>query len=94
MGPPSNLQAEPGRSSLEPPWTINAGPSLAVVSSAPRARARVPRILGCSVCYFLTKAGGSARALIFVAIIFQYKQLQAVYMDAFIFSTTSCVQRT
>ena len=98
MGRAANLQLEPGRSSREPPWTTSAGPRSAVAASAPRARAKVPRApraLGCSVCPFLAKTGGSRLAFFchdYFSSTSSYRQSICVPVQVFIFGTTFCVE--
>ena len=48
MGSPANFYLEPGHSLLEPTLDDQHGLRKAVVASALRPRARVPRGLGCS----------------------------------------------
>ena len=82
MGSPANFYLEPGHSLLEPTLDDQHGLRKAVVASALRARARVPRGLDCSACPFQAKVSGSLwiTEYFFVTIIHAIQSGSRVYM--------------
>ena len=70
VGPAVSLQLETERSSPEPPLNYQRSTKIGCCRLDPRARASVPRALGCSVDPFLGRTGGPRWAFLFVLIFF------------------------